>query len=29
MRAYERLLNYVQFDTASDENAKTCPTTPG
>lgn len=29
MRAYERLLNYVRFDTASDENSKTCPTTPG
>ena len=29
MRAYERLLNYVQFDTASDENATTCPTTSG
>ncbi len=29
MRAYERLLNYVRFDTASDENATTCPTTTG
>ena len=27
MRAYERLLNYVQFDTASDENSPTCPST--
>ena len=27
MRAYERLLNYVQFDTASDENSATCPST--
>ncbi len=29
MRAYERLLNYIQFDTASDENSATCPSTPG
>lgn len=29
MRAYERLLNYIQFDTASDENSETCPSTPG
>jgi tripeptide aminopeptidase len=29
MRAYERLLNYVRFDTASDENSSSCPTTPG
>ncbi len=27
MRAYERLLNYVKFDTASDENSPTCPST--
>ena len=27
MRAYERFLNYVQFDTASDENSPTCPST--
>ena len=27
MRAYERLLNYVQFDTASDETSQTCPST--
>ena len=27
MRAYERLLNYVQFDTASDENSPSCPST--
>lgn len=31
MRAYERLLNYVKYDTTSDENAPedTCPSTPG
>ena len=29
MRAYERLLNYVQFDTASNEESQTCPSTPG
>ena len=29
MRAYERLLNYVQFDTASKEASETCPSTPG
>lgn len=27
MRAYERLLNYVSFDTQSDENSETCPST--
>ncbi len=27
MRAYERLLKYVGFDTASDENSPTCPST--
>lgn len=27
MRAYERLLKYVQFDTASDERSETCPST--
>ena len=27
MRAYERFLNYVQYDTASDENSPTCPST--
>ena len=27
MRAYERLLNYVKFDTASDERSATCPST--
>ena len=27
MRAYERLLNYIQFDTASDESSETCPST--
>lgn len=27
MRAYERLLNYVTFDTASDENSPTIPST--
>ncbi|MBE5806933.1 MAG: peptidase T [Clostridiales bacterium] len=29
MRAYERLLKYIQFDTASDERSETCPSTPG
>ena len=29
MRAYERLLNYVQFNTASHEESQTCPSTPG
>ena len=29
MRAYERLLNYVQFDTASNEANETCPSTSG
>ena len=27
MRAYERLLRYVQFDTASDESGTSCPST--
>lgn len=27
MKAYERLLKYVQYPTASDENSKTCPST--
>ena len=27
MRAYERLLNYVKYDTASDETSSTCPST--
>jgi len=27
MRAYERFLNYVQYDTASDEASETCPST--
>ena len=27
MRAYERFLNYVKYDTASDENSATCPST--
>ena len=27
MRAYERFLNYVQYDTASDERSDTCPST--
>ena len=29
MRAYERLLRYIQFDTASDETSTACPSTPG
>ena len=29
MRAYERLLKYAQFDTASDEMSPSCPSTPG
>lgn len=28
-KAYERLLNYVQYETASDETSDTCPSTPG
>ena len=27
MRAYERLLKYIQFETASDEQSETCPST--
>ena len=27
MYAYERFLNYIQYDTASDENSPTCPST--
>ena len=27
MRPYERLLNYVKFDTASDGASETCPST--
>ena len=27
MRAYERFLNYIQYDTASDENSPSCPST--
>lgn len=27
MRAYERFLKYIQYDTASDENSTTCPST--
>ena len=27
MRAYERFLRYIQFDTASDESSPTCPST--
>ena len=27
MRAYERLMKYIQFDTASDEKSETCPST--
>jgi len=29
MRAQERFYRYISFDTASDENSKTCPSTPG
>ena len=29
MRAYERFMNYIQFDTASDAGSPTCPSTPG
>ncbi len=29
MRAYERLLRYIQFDTASDETSQSCPSTGG
>ena len=28
MRAYERLLKYIQYETASDEASDTCPSTP-
>jgi tripeptide aminopeptidase len=28
MRAYERLINYTKYETASDENNETCPSTP-
>ena len=28
MRAYERLLKYTQYPTASDEHSETCPSTP-
>ena len=28
MKAYERLLGYTQYPTASDENSPTCPSTP-
>ena len=27
MRAYERFLNYIQYDTASDADSPTCPST--
>ena len=27
MRTYERFLNYIQYDTASDESSNTCPST--
>lgn len=29
MRAYERFMNYVKFDTCSDPESATCPSTPG
>ncbi len=29
MRAHERFLKYIQFDTASDDKASGCPSTPG
>ena len=29
MRAYERFMRYIQFDTASSEASETCPSTPG
>ena len=29
MRAYERFMNYIQYDTASDGNSPTCPSTEG
>ncbi len=29
MQAHERLLQYIQFDTASDESSASCPSTPG
>ena len=27
MQAYERLMKYIQYDTASDETSETCPST--
>ncbi len=27
MRAYERLINYTKFESASDANSKSCPST--
>ena len=29
MRAYERFLKYIRFETASDETIESCPSTPG
>ena len=29
MKAYERFLKYISFDTQSDENSDTCPSTEG
>lgn len=29
MRAHERFLHYIMFETASDEGSETCPSTPG
>ena len=29
MRAYERFMNYINFDTFSDDQSPTCPSTPG
>lgn len=28
MRAYERFMRYIQFETASDEKSESCPSTP-
>ena len=29
MRAYERFMRYIRFDTTSNESSETCPSTPG
>ena len=29
MRAYERFLRYIAYETTSDENSSACPSSPG